>query len=966
MAKFSRTQLRLGQITGSFGTTLDGQPTGAIIDNLEALASGSIVASSLSGSLSYIASAIRRLGGGDDFSVNERGHFGGTLASDYDFHVTGSNFRASKAFTFKTDSGNITMQHVADTSLYLKNDDADLSIVMTDDTVTAANEVITVLNTNGTSVAEGAAAVSVQALAGGIELRSTANLANAINITNDGGSTGTITIFNDRGTSVAEGAASVQLLSDEGGIGIKSTANLASAILITADGGEAETIKIHADQSTVDGAASAGAIELTADAGGISLNAAAGMDIWQEAGRIHVTANEDAADAIKLHADAGSDQTITIVNDAGTSEAAIALTSTAGGVDIDAAAAKDVHISGGQVTLVSKTDEASAISLTTAIGTSETIVVTNTSGTDEAAISLISTAGGVNIDAAAAKDVNIAGGQVTLVSKTDEASAISLTTAIGTSETIVVTNTSGTDAGAISLVATAGGIFLDQDDTGKKIHLDSEGTVDIDGEIAVDIDSAAQITIGGTGATHVNLGRSDKEVIVLGNLQVQGTTTTVSSSHLTVKDSIIGLGISGSDAFNDVGDRAIIFGRAAAASDFLPAVNYASDDKVEFATFNASPLSASMGAPQAYLDLYFKDAYLSGLTDTQVVFADTNGQLNGAVGLTWTDNDLVLGVNMGLQLGDATEKIEGNGDDVTITSSRGIINTSTYLSIGNADDGPGEFRFLEDSDNGDNYVGFKAAASLVSDVVWELPQNAGSVNQVLSTNGAPSNQLSWVDAGGASAQVQSGSIGASGVAAAVALTDPAQFKLTLDSSIDNSERGAKISYFVNGQLLLSGSEVERGNGSVDYNMVDVVGAAATGASIAIIINANNSIQGETLTIARNTDPSSSFTASEPGNWAKGVSAGASATALAGYISTLADLSATAVGTTVTITQDVGGNFIGAVSVTNGSSNAANYTIGGEVGGPGAFSGGTAAGETYTTAKFGFDLEFEDIVQVVVR
>jgi hypothetical protein len=36
----------------------------------------------------------------------------------------------------------------------------------------------------------------------------------------------------------------------------------------------------------------------------------------------------------------------------------------------------------------------------------------NTNGTDEAAIALTSTAGGVDIDAAATKDVNIAGGQV--------------------------------------------------------------------------------------------------------------------------------------------------------------------------------------------------------------------------------------------------------------------------------------------------------------------------------------------------------------------------------------------------------------------------------------------------------------------------------------------------------------------------------------------------------------------------
>ena len=75
---------------------------------------------------------------------------------------------------------------------------------------------------------------------------------------------------------------------------------------------------------------------------------------------------------------------------------------------LDAAAAKYVDISGGQVLFTSKDDAASAIALTANIGTSETFVVTNTQGTAEGAITLTSTAGGVDIDAATGKDVNIA------------------------------------------------------------------------------------------------------------------------------------------------------------------------------------------------------------------------------------------------------------------------------------------------------------------------------------------------------------------------------------------------------------------------------------------------------------------------------------------------------------------------------------------------------------------------------
>ena len=93
----------------------------------------------------------------------------------------------------------------------------------------------------------------------------------------------------------------------------------------------------------------------------------------------------------------------------------------------------------------------------------ETINLLNTAGTNEAAIALTSTAGGVDIDAAAAKDVNIAGGQVALVSKDNADSAISLTANQGSNETIVVTNTQGTAAGAINLEASAGGVLVSAD-----------------------------------------------------------------------------------------------------------------------------------------------------------------------------------------------------------------------------------------------------------------------------------------------------------------------------------------------------------------------------------------------------------------------------------------------------------------------------------------------------------------------
>lgn len=161
----------------------------------------------------------------------------------------------------------------------------------------------------------------------------------------------------------------------------------------------------------------------------------------------------------------------------------------------------------GKITVASDGDLAEAIYLHANGGTSESIVIRSDQGTGEGSIQLLSDAGGVDIDAAAAKDVNIAGGQVALVSKDNAASAISLTANQGSSETIVVTNTQGTADGAISLVATVGGVLVDVDDASKKVHLDSEGSVDIDAVAGLTLDVATggvsardlAITVSGGG-----------------------------------------------------------------------------------------------------------------------------------------------------------------------------------------------------------------------------------------------------------------------------------------------------------------------------------------------------------------------------------------------------------------------------------------------------------------------------------
>jgi hypothetical protein len=62
-----------------------------------------------------------------------------------------------------------------------------------------------------------------------------------------------------------------------------------------------------------------------------------------------------------------------------------------------------------------------------------------------------------------------------------------------------------------------------------------------------------------------------------------------------------------------------------------------------------------------------------------------------------------------------------------------------------------DIKLYEDTDNGTNYVAFKAAASIPSNVTWTLPAADGTNGQVLSTDG--SGTLAWSAGGGGSITV---------------------------------------------------------------------------------------------------------------------------------------------------------------------------------------------------------------------
>ena len=95
--------------------------------------------------------------------------------------------------------------------------------------------------------------------------------------------------------------------------------------------------------------------------------------------------------------------------------------------------------------------------------------------------------------------------------------------------------------------------------------------------------------------------------------------------------------------------------------------------------------------------------------------------------------------------GDGIITIPTDAKDLQFTQYDGYkvleINDGGFVGVGGNSNAAGEIRIFEDSDNGSNYSGFKAAASTTGSVAYTLPAADGSSGTHLTTDG--SGALSW-------------------------------------------------------------------------------------------------------------------------------------------------------------------------------------------------------------------------------
>jgi hypothetical protein len=91
-----------------------------------------------------------------------------------------------------------------------------------------------------------------------------------------------------------------------------------------------------------------------------------------------------------------------------------------------------------------------------------------------------------------------------------------------------------------------------------------------------------------------------------------------------------------------------------------------------------------------------------------------------------------------------TGKLIQNSTGATLSDTGAAVFTGALDVLGNSTAGS-NIKLYEDTDNGTNYVAFKAPDTIAANVTWTLPAADGTSAQVLSTNG--SGTLSWATAG---------------------------------------------------------------------------------------------------------------------------------------------------------------------------------------------------------------------------
>lgn len=444
------------------------------------------------------------------------------------------------------------------------------------------------------------------------------------------------------------------------------------------------------------------------------------------------------------------------------------------------------------------------------------------------------------------------------------------------------------DAAAGSIVDIDAGI-LDIDVTGA-------GTIDAGGDITL---TGARVILTGSSAADSVLIQSDLTVsgdaVFAGNLTVNGTTTTVDTTNLLVKDKLITLNDGGSASsaggsgiefeedgsatgyiktaadragfeFNAPGNANVLTIDAAATKTITVtgALSIEADSIINQdlttdadAVFNKVTANGGLVADNLTIDGTEIDLSSGDLTldvagniilnaDAGNIFIDDGAARRGAI--TYGNNNLILsssttnniallsnaglvslgnedgGTAVSFDMGQANEiKIRDSQDRIRLTLDSGggdktLLSGSFEIDNGAAAAG---IVFQEANANGTNTITLDIPASVGSSYALTLPAADGSSGQVLKTDG--SGNLGFVSIAGdvSKRQISIISTLASGSAlnpnSGTASNTAPYIRGALDlSGVAGADLTNLVDVFVNGQLLISGSDANVGAGTADY------------------------------------------------------------------------------------------------------------------------------------------------------
>ena len=280
-----------------------------------------------------------------------------------------------------------------------------------------------------------------------------------------------------------------------------------------------------------------------------------------------------------------------------------------------------------------------------------------------------------------------------------------------------------------------------------------------------------------TSGVPVQIGHSTSEVTVgqnltvVGNLTVNGTTTSINSTVTTLDDPIITLGGDTAPSSDDNKDRGIEFRWHNGSAAKLGFFGY--DDSTSKFTFISDATNSSEVFSGLAGDVSFGGGEFSGdlVVDTSVLKVDSTNNRVGigtasplkTLHVVDTSSDVEIARFQG---GDGNVAVEGGAkitfsrnatNYLTCTHPSGELrletggagnNRLTIDSSGNSTftgdvvlDNAKSLRLSELNANGSNHISIKAPNTVTADVTLVLPDGVGTNGQALTTNG--SGNLSW-------------------------------------------------------------------------------------------------------------------------------------------------------------------------------------------------------------------------------